>query len=173
MITNNSLLNSTPFERPWGNYLLEKIVETQSPEAISWLPQTVGWKIVFTFGLCYLLYKLQYAYKTYKANAYRRNALAWLKCYQSDEEWFYRQLPTLLRKTAISAFERSEVTSLFGSDWETWLDSKCQKTNFSSLCSNQLHLLAFSPDFTLSLEEKQHLTEQVTYWIKYHRGLND
>ena len=161
------------FEQPWGNYLLEKIAETKAPEAISWLPQTLGWKIVFTLLFFYLCYQAFQQYKRYKNNAYRREALQWLKLYQSDDEWFYRQLPSLLRKTAICAYDRKTVASLTGAAWEQWLDKQCSSTDFSSHCSNQLHLLAFEADFKLTTQDKQLLVTQVMVWIKKHRGQYD
>lgn len=164
---------TTAFDKPWGNYLLEKIVETQPPEAISWLPQTIGWKITFVILFFYLCFKVIAEYKKYKRNTYRRNALKWLKQYQSDEEWYYRQLPVLLRKTAISGYDRTTITSLSGGDWDSWLDSQCQKTDFSSSCSMILHQLAFAPDFNLSAQEKQLLIQHVSTWIKHHRRKND
>ncbi|RHW76985.1 DUF4381 domain-containing protein [Colwellia sp. RSH04] len=161
------------FDKPWGNYLLEKIVEPPPPEAISWLPQTIGWKITFVILFFYLCFKVIAEYKKYKRNAYRRNALAWLKQYQSDEEWYYRQLPVLLRKTAITAYDRTKITSLTGSDWDSWLDSQCKETDFTASCSMVLHQLAFAPEFNLSSQEKQILLQHVSTWIKHHRGQND
>ncbi|TPH15905.1 DUF4381 domain-containing protein [Litorilituus lipolyticus] len=168
-----TFIPTVQFEQPWGNYLLDKLVETTAPEAISWLPQTLGWKIIFTALIFYTCYKAYLAYKKYKRNVYRRNALAWIKHYQTDEEWFYRQLPSLLRKTAITAFDRAHVTSLMGNDWEKWLDAQCKQSEFSSRCSTQLHQLAFSPDFNLTPQEKIVLVQQISTWIKFHRRQHD
>ena len=35
------------FEKPWGNYLLEGIVETIAPQNISFWPQTLAWQFIF------------------------------------------------------------------------------------------------------------------------------
>ncbi|WP_114327348.1 DUF4381 domain-containing protein [Candidatus Colwellia aromaticivorans] len=167
------------FDKPWGNYLLEKIVETQTPEFISWFPQTIGWKILAVFILFFISYKgykIYKIYKIYQSNAYRREALSWLAhCQKTDDINLYKQLPALLRKTALSAFKRSEVSQLTGSCWEHWLDQQCQKTSFVSSCPTLLHQLAFKPinANTLTKKQNQILITQVTLWVKYHRRLDD
>ena len=157
------------FDKPWGNYLLENMVETKPPSDISWLPQTMGWKIVFVITLVYLAYRVYLGIKAYQANAYRRDALKWLANFDRDDEWFYRQLPTLIRKTAIAGFGRNQVVSLSGAPWEQWLDAHCPHTNFNEQCPLMLHQLAFAKQITFSFDEKQALKEQVSLWIKHHR----
>lgn len=94
------------FEKPWGNYLLEAIVETKAPDMISFWPQTIAWQLLFIFFIMLILKKVYQSWKNYQANAYRREALVWLaQCSLSNEEDI-RQLPALLRKTAILANNR-------------------------------------------------------------------
>lgn len=165
----------TPFEKPWGNYLLEKIVETSAPPDVSWLPQTIGWKFI-ALGVIILLAKKCYqGYQSYKNNAYRREALAWLKHYQATKNnKDYHKLPALLRKTALLAFKRNEITLLNGKHWELWLDQQCSKTNFHQLCPDLLYQLAYMPKTQTQHDKAQYqvLIAQITLWIKYHRGAN-
>lgn len=140
------------FEKPWGNYLLEAIVETKAPDLISFWPQTIAWQLLFIFLIMLILKKNYQSWKNYQANAYRREALVWLaQCSLSNEEDI-RQLPALLRKTAIlannrqlkksSAFpsensnkyfaikRKQEITELRGIHWVKWLDQHCSKSHF-------------------------------------------
>lgn len=165
----------SPFAKPWGNYLLEKLVETQAPEAISWLPQTLGWKLLAGIALLLLIIKSYQLYQGYQRNAYRREALAWLKrCQQTDSLDLYMQLPSLLRETALSAYKRTEITQLTGSQWEHWLDQQCQQTSFSTSCPNILHQLSYMPinSHDVHTEQYQVLLEQIRLWIKHHRRSN-
>ena len=167
------VLIAPPFKKPWGNYLLENIVETTAPENISWFPQTLGWKILACVIFFTIIKQLYLAYKKYKRNAYRREALAWLAQYQNKNDLtFYQQLPVLLRKIAISAFDRTEISQLSGNEWEQWLDEHCSKCNFSTRCPNALHHLAYSPiePSTVQNEQHQEVLRQVTLWIKFHRS---
>mgnify|MGYP000644993768 CR=1 FL=1 len=173
MITTTS--TQAPFAKPWGNYLLEKLVETQAPESISWLPQTLGWKLLAGIALLLLIRKSYRLYQDYQRNTYRREALAWLKqCQQTDGFDLYMQLPSLLRKTALNAYKRTEITQLTGIQWEQWLDRQCQQTSFSTSCPNVLHQLSYKP---INLEDVhtdqyQVLLEQIRLWIKHHRRSN-
>lgn len=182
------------FEKPWGNYLLEKIVETTAPETISYFPQTIAWKIICIVLIIFIINKGYQSWKTYQANAYRREALLWLsQCSLSNEE-DVRQLPALLRKTALLACQvnnnnhltqnaelistrRDEITQLSGNAWATWLDAHCTKTRFShqaaALSPEQLlknlayiaHIDLLDDKFNKALKL---LSQQITLWIKYH-----
>ena len=141
------------FEKPWGNYLLEAIVETKAPDTVSFWPQTIAWQILFIILILLIIKKSYRSWKEYQANAYRREALTWLgQCSLSNEEDI-RQLPALLRKTAILASQklinensamtdnislktyalkcRQEITALSGKSWVEWLDKHCNKSDFT------------------------------------------
>jgi hypothetical protein len=141
------------FEKPWGNYLLEAIVETKAPDTVSFWPQTIAWQLLFILLILLIIKKSYQSWKDYQANAYRREALTWLaQCSLSNEEDI-RQLPALLRKTAILASQklinenstitdninlktyalkcRQEITALSGKNWAEWLDEHCDKSDFT------------------------------------------
>jgi hypothetical protein len=141
------------FEKPWGNYLLEAIVETKAPDTISFWPQTIAWQLLFILLILLIIKKSYQSWKNYQANAYRREALAWLaQCSLSNED-DVRQLPALLRKTALLANQRfiiengllteqvnikigeiraqQEIKNITGKPWVEWLDKHCTKTDFN------------------------------------------
>jgi len=182
------------FEKPWGNYLLDKMVETTAPETISFFPQTMAWQLIFLLLILFTIKKCYRLWKSYQDNAYRREALAWLaQCSLTNEE-DVRQLPALLRKTALLAngvtknnnttesshlaiMRRNKITQLSGNAWLTWLDEHCTKTQFSaqgfSLSSEKLLTqLAYMPKLEL-FDDKfnnalNQLNQQIEIWIKYH-----
>ncbi len=164
----------TGFEKPWGNYLLEKIVETQTPETISWWPQTIAWQLLLAIAVIFLLRKGFIAFKNYQKDYYRREALQWLKqCKLDSGESLYHQLPQLLRKTALVAFKRSEITQLSGKSWDSWLDKQCSKTSFSTLCPNLLYQVAFANSGDIKSKQYQVLIKQVELWVRHHRRQDD
>lgn len=165
------------FENPWGNYLLKAIVETKAPDAISFWPQTIAWQLLLILLIVLMIKKSYQSWRNYQANAYRREALTWLtQCSLVNEE-HVRQLPTLLRKTAIIAVKRlikdsdnlsnktlavklqQDITGLRGKAWLEWLDLQCDKTNFNNKstkyaatansCETLLSQLAYMPKVTL------------------------
>jgi hypothetical protein len=184
------------FDKPWGNYLLDKIVETTAPETISFFPQTIGWQLVFIFLILLIIKKSYQSWKVYQANAYRREAIAWLEECSLTNEKDVRQLPALLRKTALLANDnsrrenstvarkrRQEITELTGRSWATWLDKQCTKSHFiqkepsstSSQWSNESLLTQLPYARTLDLNNSEfndalkQLCKQVTIWIQYHQ----
>jgi len=183
------------FDKPWGNYLLDKIVETTSPEAISFFPQTLAWQLIFLLLVLFTIKKGYQRWQSYQDNAYRREALAWLaQCSLTNEE-DVRQLPALLRKTALLACELTskqhsnqnaemvitrpdKIIQLSGNAWVSWLDEHCTKTQFSDqatpLSSEKLlSQLAYKPRLALNDEEfngaLKQLCQQIKLWIKYHQ----
>lgn len=165
------------FSESWGNYLLNELVETEAPSDISWWPETVGWKILFIGLIAFIAYKAYQSWQTYKRNAYRREALAWLKQLPTYDAILpasiYRQLPALLRKTALSAFDRTEISLLSKQPWERWLDQQCDKTHFVDNCPTLLHCLAYDPQSCISQAQMKTLLTEITLWIKYHRSQHD
>jgi len=183
------------FEKPWGNYLLEKIVETTAPEAISYFPQTIAWQLMLFFLIIFMIKKAYQSWKLYQANAYRREALTWLEKCSLTNEKDIRQLPTLLRKTALLAYEvssknrtanssgvvitrRDKITQLSGSAWAVWLDEHCPKTQFSVQANNLsfdklLSQLAYIPKLDLNDNEFNRalrlLYQQIALWIQHHQ----
>lgn len=183
------------FAKPWGNYLLEKIVETPAPKAISLWPETIAWQIIFIGLIVFAFYKGYQAWKTYQANRYRREALVWLKACSLTDESELRQLPTLLRKTALLANEASkahpnkvisagalqrqeEINQLSSKEWAKWLDSHCSKTHFTEQNEKYspaklLAEIAYKPQLNLQDEEfTQALNKlylQISLWLQHHQ----
>lgn len=165
------------FNSYWGNYLLKELVETNSPNDVSWWPQTQGWQIVLALIALFLFTKIYQSYKKYQTNAYRRNAIKWLSNLPNfidiDKQPIYRQMPALLRQTAIKAFNRRQVCQLQKQQWEQWLDSHCEYTAFSENHRHLLHQLAYSPRPNISSAQMHLLTAEIALWIKFHRRQND
>jgi len=166
-----------PFSEPWGNYLLNGLVETEAPSNISWWPETVGWKILFVIFIVFIVRKAYLIWQEYKRNAYRREALLWLQQLPdynaASIASIYRQLPALLRKTALSAFDRTEINLLSKQSWEAWLDQQSDKSHFVDNCPSLLHSLAYDPQCQINQEQMSCLLSEITLWIKDHRRQND
>ena len=166
------LLNST-FDKPWGNYLLEKFVETPLPKNVSWMPVTVGWWLVLAVIVAVCAWKLTKAYQYYQANAYRREALSWLARADRQNMQTYSQLPALLKQVAMAGYGREQVAALTGAEWETWLDNKCVDSCFSSEAATYLATFSYGDVASTNQGERQLVFLQVQTWVEKHRGLHD
>ena len=109
-------MSAPPLPELFGNYALRDFFEVISPDSISWLPQTVGWRWLAA-GL--LLLAVRYSWRTLRhwyRNRYRREAIKRLqevsKNYGSPE--FLTDLNRVLKITALVAYSREQVARLSG-----------------------------------------------------------
>ncbi|TLU68073.1 DUF4381 domain-containing protein [Thalassotalea litorea] len=164
----------TPFEMPWGNYLLKDLAEAPPPAAIDYWPQTPGWYLLFGVIVIWLGRWLYRQYLHYKRNAYRREALRFIKSLPRDtvnsRYQIYQQLPALLRSTAIHGYGRSEVAGLTSKRWEGWLDNHCKQSDFLGNCPNYLQALAYGPADSLNPHQLTKLLQEIQLWIQFHSG---
>jgi hypothetical protein len=165
------------FAAPWGNYMVLDLVPTEVPQFVSFLPQTMIWGVLGVFLVFYVVKEVYCTWRIYQQNAYRREALSWLSnlpAYRNlREQPIYRQLPALLRRTALQAFERDQICALSNERWEHWLDQRCDKTSFAQQVPNQLQDLAYSPEPKIDAQQMQLLSRQISLWIQFHRRVDD
>lgn len=137
--------------------LLEPIPE---PAAISLVPQTQGWIWLGLAGLV-LVFKLsQYGLRVWRRNAYRRAALREVNSVKGDPV----ALAIILRRTALAAYPRTRVASLFGSDWLAFLDRAYGGIEFSSGDGQALAVNPYQGG-----KPPARLDRLVSRWIKTHK----
>lgn len=137
--------------------LLEPVPE---PAPISMAPQTIGWVwlgLVVLLLFAFVLWRLA---RHWRQNAYRRAALAELARSTPDSS----SLALLVRRTALAAYPRSTVASLFGETWLTFLDKAYGGSGFSN---GPGKVLATAPYQGEAVDEPLRLL--VKEWIKKHR----
>lgn len=97
--------------------LMGMLAEPPVPDPIALTPQTAGWWLLGAVGLLALAFGVGRAWLRWRANAYRRAALAALASVGDDPA----RIATILRRTALAAYPRPEVAGLAGSDWVAFL----------------------------------------------------
>jgi hypothetical protein len=137
--------------------LLEPIPE---PAPVSLWPQTAGWLWLAVFVLIGLLFAVWRLVRAWRARAYRRQALTEIAASGHDPA----KIAEILRRTALSAFARTEVASLHGADWLHFLDQTYGGTGFSQ---GPGRVLASAPYRPTSSESG--LVALAQEWIKRHR----
>lgn len=153
-----------------ANPMLDGFVEITRPPEISWLPETLGWQILLFIFALFIMYRGYLIFKRYMDNAYRRWAGQQLsQLTESTED--IQKLPVLLKRTALYAYQRSDVADLTGQDWESWLDKECAKTNFSKApLTGVLNQISYNPTSQITTEQFKQLKQQMHNWIKFHKG---
>lgn len=155
---------------------ISQLQDLPLPAAVSYWPQTWGWLalllLLLTLGLCYAgrgLYR-------WRRNRYRRAALAELSRLEltltepAQTVTALRQLPELLKRTALSMPNPPAVASCSGQAWQQFLQSSCP-TRLPEDFAQQLALLAYAPQPQLQSLPPTQLTQLLNssrLWLEQH-----
>ena len=105
------------------------------PEAISWWPPAIGWWVLAVLmPLClFLMFKL---YQRLTRKTALKAAKKHFKSLRQNEQLTKQEqlvaLSSLMRRTAVSLYPRSDVASLTGEDWLNFLDKSIANRGFNS-----------------------------------------
>lgn len=152
-------------DRMWG------LKELPLPEPVSWWPQTPGWYLLGTALLLVLVWLGWKLWLRYQRNSYRREGMARLNGMASDPQAL-KDLPFLLRRSALQAAPRKDVASLRGDDWLAWLDDSAGRKLFEQTDAEALDELSFAGENDRSLDDvsAQRLIEASKVWMRSHRA---
>jgi uncharacterized protein DUF4381/uncharacterized protein DUF58 len=130
---------------------LDRLHDLVVPPAVSWWPVAPGWYVVVALVLTLGLAFAWRAWVRWRAAAYRRAALAELADLEAraaddgQREAVLRQVPPLLKRTALAAFPREAVAPLSGSAWLGFLDRTGGTDAFTRGRGQVLGALAYDP----------------------------
>ena len=154
---------------------LQALQEIALPAPVSWLPQTVGWLVVSIAILLALALFGWRRWRHWRANQYRRDALAELAAIeqklQRDDQQALRQLPALLKRTALGCTPRLQVAALSGADWLRFLERSAPGVELAGATGQQLWQLAYAPDAALRNMPRNEIDALCTLarrWIRHH-----
>lgn len=141
---------------------LDNLRDIAAPAPVSWWPPAPGWWVIIALAAIALAVCAYRAWRRWKANAYRRAALAELQSAANDAD-----VAEILKRTALCAYPRTNVASLTGAAWCRWL-SETGGTDVPTIVSQRLVAGVFQDDVTRTKE----LMEFATRWINDHRIRN-
>jgi len=128
------------------------------PAPVSWFPPQPGWWILLGALAAFAALGIWRLVQAYRADAYRRAALAELQML-AQEQNIAAPLTTLLKRTALAAYPREDVAGLTGAAWQRFLGAGFPP----SLWQAALTLQPLAPaDTTASLNAAR-------LWIRTHR----
>jgi Domain of unknown function (DUF4381) len=144
------------------NPVLDRLHDYYQPVQPAWIPQTIGWYVLFGVVALLLLWFAIHAIRRWLANSYRRKALRELAIATPD------QFSALLKRTALAAWPRERVASLSGEAWLKFLSDAGAAKSFQSAPGNRIEELALRAG-SASIEDEQTLRATVAEWIRRHR----
>jgi hypothetical protein len=113
---------------------LQQMAEVVEPLPPSWRPQTIGWPVAGAFVLTLLAVATWRWWRRYRANRYRREALAELARLRAGlsatphaRAHALVAMAELLKRTALSACPRAQVASMAGTEWAQFLRANAGK----------------------------------------------
>ncbi len=159
---------------------LDALADIVVPEAVSFAPVTLGWKLLAGALILAMALAGMAAYRRYRRNRYRRQALAELKALAAavtqagpEKAEALRTVPVLLRRVALSADHRTAVASLSGAAWLDYLDARYPGKGFAAGPGRTVEAVGYLPEPQISALESGTvgaLLEEVRSWIKSHEA---
>ena len=156
------------------------------PPEVGLLPPAPGWYLLTLIGVLFCSFTFYKLLQKKKKKLYRRKALEQLNILKSSlhtaahadpkKEQLLRQLPMLVKNTALTVFPRTEVADLHGNLWLEFLDSSLDTdaNNFEKGAGKILPQLSFgTPEQLLAIQtvEINQLIALIEHWIKNHQIL--
>ncbi|PSL21996.1 DUF4381 domain-containing protein [Shimia abyssi] len=141
--------------------LIDSLTEVPDLAPVSLWPQTQGWIVLAALLLSGIAFGIRAAVHNYRANAYRRAALAELASVGDDPV----QIATILKRAALAAYPRDRVAPLTGSDWLTFLNQTSNKERFSGSLGTAL---ATAP-YAVKPAQAPGLNALARQWLRTHK----
>jgi hypothetical protein len=141
------------------------------PPPVAWWPPAAGWWILGAGMLAFVLLGCVRATQARRASAYRRQALAELAVLErAPPPAAAVGLATLLKRTALAAWPRGEVSRLTGADWFGFLDRTAEGCGFSDGPGAALARATLDGERPLTPEEARMLFALSRRWIRRHQA---
>jgi hypothetical protein len=155
---------------------LDLMADIVVPEPVSYTPQTEGWLVLVGLMLLAAAFMGWRYWWARRQNRYRRAALAELREIEGRFDVAgapsepVADLAALLRRTALAAFPRVEVASLYGESWLRFLDNTLGGSQFASDSGRLLVTVPYRSNAEISTEELKALAGLARRWIAGHRA---
>lgn len=157
---------------------ISQLQDLPLPTAVSYLPHTWGWLALLLLLLAVGLYFAGRSLYRWRRNRYRRAALAEFSRLQlaltepAQTVTALRQLPELLKRTALSMPNPPAVASFSGQTWQQFLQAS-SPTRLPDDFAQQLALLAYAPEpqlHNLPPTQLAQLLNVSRLWLEQHHA---
>lgn len=155
---------------------LQNLNDIVMPAAVDWWPLAGGWYVIVGLLSIAILWLVYRSSKNWFANRYRRAAMRELLILEqaltddANSVNSLKQLPVLLKRTALSVYPRNQVAALSGSDWFQFLNSNLKKPVFTESMAVTLENIAYSNGDLSAIDRQaaRELLSASSLWMKHH-----
>lgn len=159
---------------------LQNLNDIVLPATVGWWPLATGWYVLIGFLLIALAWFSYRSLRRWTNNGYRRAALHELQLLEERiqqpeaRDASLRQIPGLLKRTALSVYPRSQVASLTGKDWFHFLNSTAKNPLFPEAITDTLNTVSYSTGELGSIDSHATtaLFDASRSWLKNHQLIN-
>ena len=146
--------------------LLDLLKDPVVPDPVSFLPQTPGWWILIAWFAAVDVILIGNRIRRWRRNRYRREALKSLRSIEKKQDSETAgEIAMLLRRTALAAYPRSDVASLYGDAWAEFLKRSSRNDRLVSQSADDLASAAYRADVDGAM-----LLKPARRWIRVHRA---
>ena len=154
---------------PPSSYILRELIEVDFPEPVSWMPQTLGWKIV---GIILFIALVYFGYRKARywwLNRYRAEAINVTESLSVDDVKFEYKMFVIMKRVmghlntkyqAVDGDEFLAVLSSYPLEFPLELNRALGNAWMQSLYSKQ---------FSLPSADKETLKKYCLDWFKHHQ----
>ncbi|EKO5197167.1 DUF4381 domain-containing protein [Vibrio vulnificus] len=153
---------------PPSTYILRELHDVAVPESVSWLPQTVGWKVLAIIGGLVLLY-IGYRYLRFRwDNRYRAEALQAIAQLDPKDPAMASELFSIVKQVLI--YHDSGYARLFGDAFLAVLNQLIPtQPLFDDELAIQWVQSTVNPNVPLIESARTTLKARAALWVKSHQ----
>lgn len=146
--------------------LLDRMHDPVVPEPVSWLPQTDGWWVLLIWLVLLAIIGTARLAEHRRLNRYRREALTELEAIRKAAgPGSAAAVAELIKRTALTAFPRTEVAALYGEAWSAFLSRTGGNDPEIDAAATGIARAAYMPDV-----EVTDIAPGAERWIRRHRA---
>jgi len=152
---------------PPSTFILRELHDVAVPDSVSWLPQTVGWKVLLIFALSGAAFGLFIWAQSWWNSRYRREALSLLACIDADND--HAMLDTFIVLKGVLRYLEPRHAALANQAFLVQLNAYSSGRNFVDTHLAQTWLQSLeNPNVELTFTQKQDVLELAKQWVNHH-----
>lgn len=153
---------------PPSTYILRDLYDVAVPSAVSWWPQTLGWKIVVSIFALTVLYGF-YRYVQYRwRNRYRQEGIEAVTRLDPNEPQFATQLFSIMK--VVLAYLDRHNNQIFGEAFIDKVNALCSSAPYNRALAQRWMNHLVDPSVQLDEADKKALIQQTKQWLRQHQG---
>ncbi|MDV5168640.1 DUF4381 domain-containing protein [Photobacterium rosenbergii] len=152
---------------PPSTYILRDLFDVTVPDSVSWMPQTIGWKILATALIILAAFLAYRRLLFWWHNRYRNEAIAAINNLNTDDQNFEDSLYSILK--VVLVYLEPAYGRLFGQSFLQQLDRLGDvKVVFDDGQGLKWTQSLVDPSTVLNAEERTRLQRKAVTWVKSH-----